>query len=267
MLRVEVDAVGRYHDAQRDIDQTVHLIWYVRCKQRTGGREQFAIQPTYNVTGFLGGTRESGQVVAQRAVGIRQVVVRAVGACRKGRGRPEDGLGDQEGLGRDQMEIPAFITDDDPGSGNRGFGQHRVAHANAVIGVAVVVGIRPPALCNARGANLDIFTVGQVQHASCRVLGGYSRCTAVVERDRAGRAAILQCQVQRCARTAGLRQPVGDLRAVRQGTQRGHTRPCRCSRGLCAHNDVSLCLQLLHRIHGGSSVPYNFPGRTVPAVQ
>ena len=81
MLRVEVDAVGRYHDAQRDIDQTVHLIRYVRCKQRTGGREHLTVQSTHNVAGFLGGTRESGQVVAQRAVGIRQVIVRAVIAC------------------------------------------------------------------------------------------------------------------------------------------------------------------------------------------
>ena len=32
----------------------------------------------------------------------------------------------------------------------------------------------------------------------------------------AGRTAVLQCQVQRCARAAGLRKPVGDLRTVRQ---------------------------------------------------
>ena len=30
MLRVEVDAVGGHHDAQRDIDQTVHLIGHRR---------------------------------------------------------------------------------------------------------------------------------------------------------------------------------------------------------------------------------------------
>lgn len=104
----------------------------------------------------------------------------------------------QKGHPRRQMKIAVRIADDQAAGGNGGFGQNRVAQANPVIGIAVVVGVRPPALGNGYGADGHILPVGQVQHTARRVMGGQPGRAAVVERNCAGGGSVFERQIQRC---------------------------------------------------------------------
>ena len=205
---------------------------------------------------------EIGQHGSQKTDRIGQIQVAGVGIDIQRRRRPENGSVKVEGYAHGQIEIAVRVAHYQMIGPDGRFRFHRAANADAVIEVAVVVCVRPPALFNSSAVNLGILPVSQMQDAARAVLGAQPRCAAVVTRNGLGSRIVRQGQRQGDVGAASGGQPVGDLLAIFQFQKGSRARPVGRSNGLRAHdefqaaagyrNACQIVLVLLAPAHGGN---------------
>ena len=199
---------------QRHVSHPVVLSGNRGCYACFRRRKDRAGQRAHHIAGCADGSREVRVNGAQRTEGVGQVEIGAVHPGGHGGGAVEHRPGHVKGYASRQRKAAVRVRDRQSSRGNGCLCLERGTDADAVVGVCVVVGVRPPAFGDGRGIDGHVFAVGQAHDVARPVLRAQSDAAAIVAGDRLGGAAVRKRQRQRDVAPGRGGQPVGDLLSV-----------------------------------------------------
>ena len=176
--------------------------------------ERRSSQDTHQIAGCTDGSGEIGIGITQVAEGISKIETRAVRSGRYRRGTVEYRPGYIERHRVCHLKTAFFIPDGKPSGTDGGLGLDGRSDANTVVGIGVVVGVRPPAFGNGCGIEYDIFPVGQSHDISGGVLRAQPCTAAKVAWNRTGSAAVCERKIERYVASGADRQPIGNLLSI-----------------------------------------------------
>ena len=124
-------------------------------------------------------------MISDRNTGIGQICIGGGITGSERTRQPQNRLGNVERFTGSKLIVTLAVTDDEP-EVRTGFLSFDCPVPDAVIGIGIAVGIRPPSLCNGSCKEFGILTVSQTDYITGSVLRTESALLAVIARDRAG---------------------------------------------------------------------------------